>query len=65
MRLMLGLDYFAYNCKKTKCCCRDLLGKDVKRKLDLKEHPDKGVYVHDISIHSVHNTQVLSNLAIK
>ncbi|KAF2348586.1 Kinesin motor domain [Trinorchestia longiramus] len=24
---------------------RDLLGADVKRKLDLKEHPDKGVYV--------------------
>ena len=24
---------------------RDLLGKDVKQKLDLKEHPDKGVYV--------------------
>ena len=24
---------------------RDLLSKDVKKKLDLKEHPDKGVYV--------------------
>lgn len=24
---------------------RDLLGKDVKHKLDLKEHPEKGVYV--------------------
>jgi len=24
---------------------RDLLGKDAKHKLDLKEHPDKGVYV--------------------
>jgi kinesin family protein 3/17 len=24
---------------------RDLLGQDVKRKLDLKEHADKGVYV--------------------
>lgn len=24
---------------------RDLLGKDVKQKLDLKEHPEKGVYV--------------------
>ena len=23
---------------------RDLLGKDVKQKLDLKEHPEKGVY---------------------
>ena len=24
---------------------RDLLGKDAKAKLDLKEHPEKGVYV--------------------
>lgn len=24
---------------------RDLLGKDPKKKLDLKEHPDTGVYV--------------------
>jgi len=24
---------------------RDLLGQDVKKKLDLKEHPDKGVYI--------------------
>ena len=24
---------------------RDLLGTDAKKKLDLKEHPDKGVYV--------------------
>ena len=25
---------------------RDLLGKDVKAKLDLHEHPEKGVYVN-------------------
>lgn len=25
---------------------RDLLGKDAKQKLDLKEHPEKGVYVN-------------------
>ena len=24
---------------------RDLLGVDIKKKLELKEHPDKGVYV--------------------
>ena len=24
---------------------RDLLGKDVKRRLDLKEHPERGLYV--------------------
>ena len=25
---------------------RDLLGKDIKAKLDLHEHPEKGVYVN-------------------
>ncbi|XP_078695926.1 osmotic avoidance abnormal protein 3-like isoform X3 [Branchiostoma floridae x Branchiostoma belcheri] len=34
---------------------RDLLGKDHKQKLELKEHPDRGVYVKDLSKHSVHN----------
>ncbi|GFS24814.1 kinesin-like protein [Elysia marginata] len=34
---------------------RDLLGKDPKLKLDLKEHPDKGVYVNGLSLHPVHN----------
>ena len=24
---------------------RDLLGDDIKKKLDLKEHPERGVYV--------------------
>ncbi len=24
---------------------RDLLGKDIKKKLELKEHPEKGVYI--------------------
>ena len=32
---------------------RDLLGKDVKQKLDLKEHPSKGVYVQGLSKHRV------------
>nr|XP_027236364.1 osmotic avoidance abnormal protein 3-like [Penaeus vannamei] len=35
---------------------RDLLGADAKKKLDLKEHPDKGVYVQGLSQHPVHNT---------
>ncbi|XP_040570010.1 osmotic avoidance abnormal protein 3 isoform X2 [Lepeophtheirus salmonis] len=35
---------------------RDLLGQDCKKKLDLKEHPDRGVYVPNISLHPVHNT---------
>ncbi|CAD5117991.1 DgyrCDS6732 [Dimorphilus gyrociliatus] len=30
---------------------RDLLGKDSKKKLDLKEHPEKGVYVAGLSLH--------------
>ena len=34
---------------------RDLLGKDVKAKLDLHEHPEKGVYVNGLSMHSVHS----------
>ncbi|GFO29443.1 kinesin-like protein, partial [Plakobranchus ocellatus] len=34
---------------------RDLLGKDPKLKLDLKEHPEKGVYVNGLSLHPVHN----------
>ncbi len=29
---------------------RDLLGTDVKKRLDLKEHPDKGVYVPGKSV---------------
>ncbi|XP_067935242.1 osmotic avoidance abnormal protein 3-like [Watersipora subatra] len=34
---------------------RDLLGKDAKQKLELKEHPEKGVYVSGLSLHPVHN----------
>ncbi|KAK6191707.1 hypothetical protein SNE40_003322 [Patella caerulea] len=34
---------------------RDLLGKDSKAKLDLHEHPEKGVYVNGLSMHPVHN----------
>ena len=32
---------------------RDLLGKDAKKKLDLHEHPEKGVYVQGLSQHKV------------
>lgn len=35
---------------------RDLLGSDQTAKLELKEHPDRGVYVRDLSEHVVHNT---------
>ncbi|XP_040279436.1 kinesin-like protein KIF17 isoform X1 [Bufo bufo] len=33
---------------------RDLLGEDTKQKLELKEHPDRGVYVRALSQHTVH-----------
>lgn len=34
---------------------RDLLGKDHKSKLELKEHPERGVYVKDLTQHPVHS----------
>ncbi|XP_029990882.1 kinesin-like protein KIF17 [Sphaeramia orbicularis] len=34
---------------------RDLLGHDTKQKLELKEHPERGVYVRDLSMHTVHS----------
>ncbi|CAG0907833.1 unnamed protein product, partial [Cyprideis torosa] len=34
---------------------RDLLGKDAKKKLNLHEHPDKGVHVPELTMHPVHN----------
>ncbi|CAG0923076.1 unnamed protein product [Notodromas monacha] len=41
---------------------RDLLGKDIKKKLDLKEHPDKGVYIPELSKHPVHNVHECESL---
>uniref|UniRef100_A0A8B9J3A8 Kinesin-like protein n=1 Tax=Amazona collaria TaxID=241587 RepID=A0A8B9J3A8_9PSIT len=34
---------------------RDLLGADTKQKLELKELPEKGVYVKGLSLHTVHS----------
>ena len=34
---------------------RDLLGKDQKARLDVKERPDVGVYVKDLSMFVVNN----------
>ncbi|XP_034996507.1 kinesin-like protein KIF17 isoform X2 [Zootoca vivipara] len=34
---------------------RDLLGTNTKQKLELKEHPEKGVYVKGLSLHTVHS----------
>lgn len=42
---------------------RDLLGKDVKAKLDLKEHPDKGVYVPSLSAHRI--TRIIVSIVYK
>ncbi|KAM5322242.1 kinesin-like protein KIF17 isoform 2-T2 [Glossophaga mutica] len=33
----------------------DLLGADTKQKLELKEHPERGVYVKGLSMHTVHS----------
>ena len=44
---------------------RDLLGKDHLQKLDLKEHPDKGVYVKDLSQIVVHNAEEVARLMSK
>lgn len=41
---------------------RDLLGKDVKKRLDLKEHPEKGVYVAGLSSHKVQNRHDLERV---
>ena len=32
---------------------RDLLGKDSSKKLEMKEHPEKGVFVAGLSLHTV------------
>ncbi|RWS29990.1 osmotic avoidance abnormal protein 3-like protein [Leptotrombidium deliense] len=34
---------------------RDLLGQDTRKKLELKEHNETGVYVCGLSMHAVHN----------
>ncbi|XP_077971106.1 osmotic avoidance abnormal protein 3-like isoform X5 [Styela clava] len=34
---------------------RDLLSNNIKQKLELKEHPDRGVYVKELSMHPVSN----------
>eukprot|EP00026_Physarum_polycephalum_P004441 Phypoly_transcript_04460.p1 GENE.Phypoly_transcript_04460~~Phypoly_transcript_04460.p1 ORF type:complete len:706 (+),score=158.05 Phypoly_transcript_04460:223-2118(+) len=41
---------------------RDLLSDDPKAKLDLKEHPDKGVYVKDLSQKVVRSVEEMDNV---
>ena len=41
---------------------RDLLGKDHKQRLELKEHPDKGVYVKDLTKIPVHSSSEIEHI---
>ncbi|ORX44349.1 kinesin-domain-containing protein [Piromyces finnis] len=44
---------------------KDLLGKDTKKKLELKENPETGVYVKDLSSYVVKNVEEIDNLMNK
>ena len=44
---------------------RDLLGKDIDKKLDLKEDKNKGVFVKDLTIISVKSTYEIQQLMDK
>lgn len=44
---------------------RDLLSPNSKHGLDLKEHPDKGVYVKDLSLNPVHTASDMIKLMAK
>ena len=44
---------------------RDLLGKDSTAALELKEHPEKGVYVKDLSMNVVHSATEMQDLMTK
>ena len=41
---------------------RDLLGSDPNKKLDLKEHKDKGVYVKDLAIITVKSIREIEQM---
>ncbi|CAF1470894.1 unnamed protein product [Adineta steineri] len=44
---------------------RDLLGKDIKAALDLKEHTDKGVYIQNLTWHQCTNVEDCERLMDK
>jgi kinesin family protein 3/17 len=44
---------------------KDLLGKDTKKKLELKENPETGVYVKDLSSYVVKSVEEIDNLMTK
>ena len=43
--------YYSYTTVVSNTFIRDLLGVNTKQKLDLKENPDRGVYVKSLSHH--------------
>ncbi|GAB6031638.1 Kinesin-like protein kif3a [Chamberlinius hualienensis] len=44
---------------------RDLLGKDSKKKLDIKEHLEKGVYIPELSTHPVQDVKDCERIMAK
>ena len=44
---------------------RDLLARDTTAHLELKEHPEKGVYVKDLSMNVVHSALEMHELMIR
>uniref|UniRef100_A0A915L0W3 Kinesin motor domain-containing protein n=1 Tax=Romanomermis culicivorax TaxID=13658 RepID=A0A915L0W3_ROMCU len=41
---------------------RDLLSQDYKQRLEVKEHPEKGIYVAGLSLHAANNVQECDDL---
>mmetsp|Transcript_34158 Transcript_34158/g.102996 ORF Transcript_34158/g.102996 Transcript_34158/m.102996 type:complete len:702 (+) Transcript_34158:250-2355(+) len=57
-RFLVRCSYLEIYCEE----CFDLLGKDTKKKLKLREHPDKGVYVDGLSPWVVQNVEQLDEV---
>lgn len=57
-RFLVRCSYLEIYCEE----CFDLLGKDTKKRLKLREHPDKGVYVDGLSPWVVQNVEQLDEV---
>lgn len=57
-RFLVRCSYLEIYCEE----CYDLLAKDTKKKLKLREHPDKGVYVDGLSPWVVQNVEQLDEV---
>eukprot|EP00035_Acanthoeca_spectabilis_P006335 m.123271 g.123271 ORF g.123271 m.123271 type:complete len:712 (+) comp13455_c0_seq1:198-2333(+) len=57
-RFLVRCSYLEIYCEE----CYDLLGKDTKKRLKLREHPDKGVYVDGLSPWVVQNVEQLDEV---